>query len=308
MKIKLQIVCEVDFDFDQTSEVACQAFGKETPELSARRFEWTYRSGYKQVLVVSAFSEGKKIGQAGAILKKIYIGEKEHKAAELIDLFVLPDVKDFRVVSEIYRKLKSEIKSRNIFLIYTHPNKKSLILNKRFFKLNQITVLPIKVGFRRIFIREKSNKKFKIYRGVECISKEIIKINKSFICIFDQMDMRKRIDSPVHSYFLVSDGNLGFLCSPRTIRGVKILLVCATYCQSPEIVSKAEICDALAISCKVAKRFAYVYVGWNRVLGNGFGFHLPRRWSSNKFSIQSNFVGEHLQDIEKFEIIDLDYG
>ena len=231
MDIELKVEYAGEFNAARTSQLACRAFGKSGAELSWERFKWTVEDGYDRVIVASAFVGGEKIGQAAAILKLFSCNGNVERVAELADLFVSPDHRDFATVSAIYRKLKMALADEQITRIYTYPNPGARLLNRRFFRLDQYEVLPLRLGLSTGIAWRPGTGGISVLKDIDEIAAEYDSIGGGLLndgLLWSKDQFRRRISSPVHRYLMASDGTFALLASPRKIRGVKLLLITAS--------------------------------------------------------------------------------
>ncbi len=306
METGLRIAEETSFDFDETSRLAVSAFGKDSHALSAERFRWTYETGYDDVLVLSAFMDGRKIGQFVAVLRDIHIGKERHKAAELIDLFVSPDHRKRSVIGGLYNGLKDRFDERGIRHIYAYPNEKAAPLNRLYFGLTTFSLLPMRIGVRLPFSR--IGGKLQIYEDGGHFYKAYERAFADSLSCWDEDSFRRRLSSPIYDYICCGDGNVGFVCSPRDLKGVKILLVCSTYCNDPALFNSGwTMSRLLSQACKRANVRLFLYAGWNHPIDFSPGLAVPKRFMGDKFVVQSNFIGSG-DGISKLELIDIDYA
>jgi hypothetical protein len=309
--ITLKVESVGEFDAAKTSELACRAFGKSGAELSLERFKWTVEDGYDQVIVASAFADGEKIGQAAAILKRFSCNGNVERVAELVDLFVSPDHRDFATVSAIYRKLKAALEAEQITRIYTYPNPGARLLNRRFFGLNQFEVLPIQLGLSTGIAWGRGASDISVLNEIDEMVAEYDRIagRQSGDGLFwGKEPFRRRISSPVHRYLMASDDTFALLASPRRIRGVKVLLISAIFQRESQSPGSGRTRALLSKLCAATGMRLFLYAGWNRQAAFRPGLAVPRFLQGNVFSLQSNFLVSHKDEVPKVELIDLDYG
>lgn len=311
MELKLKVELADEFDAEKTSALACRAFGKSGAELSFERFRWTVENGYDRVIVASAFAGGEKIGQAAAILKRFACNGKVERAAELVDLFVSPDHRDFATVSAIYRKLKAALGAEQITRIYTYPNPGARLLNRRFFRLNQYEVLPMRVGVSSGIAWRPGAAAISVMSDLDEMVAAYDRIagerSKDGL-LWSKVQFRRRISSPVHRYLMASDGSFALLASPRRIRGVKVLLITASLQRETGSPGSGRTRALVSKLCAATGHHLFLYAGWNRQAAFRPGLVVPRFLQGNVFGLQSNFLVSHKDEVPKVELIDLDYG
>ena len=308
MNITVRTETADELDAPLTSSLARRAFLKDGPELSEERFAWTYRQGYERATIVSAFADGSKAGQLACFFKTFIAGGQRRTAAELVDLFVSPEYRGFKVASSLYKEMQKVVASEGADIMYAYANEGASVLNKRFFGMEEVTQLPARLGFALPGARTSGN--FKIFEQTNEIASACASCfgfgqgGVEMTC----EELRRRISSPIHRYLCVTDGDTAILASPRVIRSLPVLLVCATFSKRTDKPQAAATRVMIANLCRTAGRTAFLYLGWNDSVGFSNGFGLPERLLKGKFLIQSNCLNSQRASIGRFEILDVDYA
>lgn len=300
-----------DLDPVRTSALARSAFHKSGPELSPERFAWTYREGYDRTKIVSAYADGQKVGQLAAFFKTVDIGGERQTAAELVDLFVTPEFRSFQIVSSLYKELRKAVVSEGASLIYAYANDAASLLNKRFFKMEEVTQLPARMGLSAGILSLSSGSGIVIHRDKDAMASlhaDLSGGDGGGGLAWTRDQFRRRISSPIYRYAMASDGDVAILASPRVIRSVPVLLICATFTRGGKTTGSRSIPALVASLCKATRRNLYLHVGWNDAIGFDRGFTLPDKALRGKFLMQSNFLNSRRDGIRRFELLDVDYG
>ncbi|WP_269585826.1 hypothetical protein [Roseibium sp. Sym1] len=311
MKIKLEVAGAGEFPSRITSELACRAFARRGADLSEKRFRWTYEEGYDRAVAVSAYSGGDKIGQAGVIFKTLAFNGKVEKTAELVDLFVSPESRDYRTVSRIYQELRATLEAEDVRWIYTYPNAGARLLNRRFLKLTEFNLLPVRIGVSAGLLPGGGRCGVRVFQDSTEISKAFGTYEESAGRSGPRWTSRqigRRLATPVHAYAMACDGNFALLGSPRTIRGIPLLLVCASFCRDERLFDRQKAGRVLARLCAAGGRRIFLHAGWNRQVDFRPGWRVPDALLGNGVVVQSNFLSSKAGDIARFELLDLDYG
>ncbi len=308
MTIDIRIEKADELDARHTADLARAAFGKGGPELSAERFAWTYREGYPWATLVSAYSEGQKVGQLAGLYKTVALEGESHRAAELVDLFVAPAFRSFQGASNLYKELRRAATAEGAKLIYAYANDAASLLNKRFFKMEELTPLPARIGFSLGFTAGHGVTVLDDAAAIAALHAEFEAGGAPGGVAWSEEAFRRRISSPVFRYVCATDGDCAVLASPRLIRSVPILLICATFSRAGHRVRPGALDALLARLCRTTGRPLYLYVGWNDQIGFDRGFALPPRALGGKFIMQSNFLNSRRAQIGRFELLDVDYG
>lgn len=311
MDISIRIETAEQLDPVLTSSLARQAFQKDGPELSAERFAWSYRRGYERATIVSAFADDAKVGQLVCFFKSFFIGGQEHTAAEFVDLFVSPDFRGFKVASSLYKEMHKVVTNEGADILFAYANEGASVLNRRFFGMEEVTQLPGRAGIIVPFAAARSAAKITVHRKAEDIAATCADCagsgNLGGVELTEE-ELLRRIGSPVQQYLCATDGNTAILASPRIIRTVPLLLICATFSRRGATPDRRTIGAMIESLCRAAGRKAFLYVGWNDAVGRSNGFAIAERLLKGKFLIQSNCLNSRRDAIGRFEILDVDYG
>lgn len=311
MTIEIRIEKADELDPVRTSSMARSAFDKGGPELSPERFAWTYGGGYDRTTLVSAFSDGEKVGQLAAFYRTVLIDGEPQMAAELADLFVAPPFRSFQAVSSLYKELKKAVTAQGVRLIYAYANESAALLNKRFFKMEEITRMPVRAGLSASLLPPSARHGIGLSRNVDDIASLYAHLSARHPvggASCSKEAFANRLGSPVYSYVWASNGDCAMLASPRVIRSVPVLLICATFGRIDEATDKGTHGALIASLCRATGRHLYLYAGWNDAVRFSRGFAVPEKMLGGKFVIQSNFLNSQRDKIGRFEILDIDYG
>ena len=259
--------------------------------------------------MASAFQDGEKIGQVAALLRSIVLGGVREPVAELVDLFVAPQQRSSAAVSGIYQALKDAVAGAGVDKIFTYPNERARLLNHRFFNLDQLTALPVGVGWSPRFHRSQRAADLAVLDDVEAIAGVCEAYPEVAMAglVWSRARLERRLASPCHRYVMVQNGDLALLASPRQIRGRRVLLLCASFSRTGDHLHHAGKGALLSALSRATGYHLYLYAGWNRQMKRP-GVPLPRRLLGRIFVLQSNFLNSRADEIQRLELIDLDYG
>lgn len=309
MDIEIRIEPVETLDAVHTADLAQGAFGKSRPELSPKRFDWTYREGYPGTALVSAYLDGRKIGQLAAFFKTVHLNGEMRRAAELVDLFVAPAFRSFQVVSALYKALRTSVQAAGADLIYAYANEAASVLNKRFFRMEEVTQLPVRAGLTSGLTG--------MAGGITLL--EELREMVAFIDRNRRDDgrdgigwsgeaFRRRLGSPIYRYACATDGQAALIGSPRIIRSVPVLLVVASFALQGRDVAPQAVARLLARLALWARRPLFLYAGWNDAVPFRCGYSVPAPYLKGKFLMQSNFLNSERPQLGRFELLDVDYG
>lgn len=311
MDISIRIETAEQLDPVLTASLAQQAFQKDGPELSAQRFLWSYRQGYERATIVSAFADDAKVGQLVCFFKTFFVHGQKHTAAEFVDLFVSPEFRGFKVASSLYKEMQKVVANEGADVLFAYANEGASVLNRRFFGMEEVTQLPARMGYCLPFAATRSAVNITVQQNVDLVASTCSDCQgpgHEGGVELTREELRKRISSPIHRYLCASDGETAILASPRIIRSVPLLLICATFSRRGATPDRQTTRAMIESLCRAAERHAFLYVGWNDAVDLSNGFPVPERLVKGKFLIQSNCLNSRRDGIGRFEILDVDYG
>lgn len=298
-----------EFDIELSSALAREAFQKHSPQLSAERFFWTYRQGYDRVAIVSAFADGAKVGQIACLFKSFIVGDIAHTAAEMIDLFVSPKYRGFKIASEIFKEMSKVMAAEGADFVFAHANEGASVLNRKYLGMEEFTRLPVRMGVASPFRFGSTGGKITLHTDLDAIAEACIRCTDRSLggVVLSAEQLKNRIGSPVQRYLCATDGEIAVLASPRVVRSIPLLLICATF-GGKSRADHASVGAIIARLCQAAGRRIFLYVGWNDTVRLSAGFNLPERLLKGGFQIQSNCLNSRRDGIGRFEMLDIDYG
>lgn len=309
MNIDIRIEKLDEFDTGLSSALARDAFQKQGPELSAERFFWTYRQGYDRIAIVSAFADGVKVGQLACFFKNFIVGGTAHTAAEMVDLFVCQQYRGFKIASAIFKKMSEVMAAEGADVVFAYANEGASVLNRKFLGMEEVTRLPVRMGLFSPFRFGSTGGKITLHTDIDAIAEACIRCSgraRSGVDLsFEQL--RNRLGSPVRRYLCATDGAVAILASPRVVRSVPLLLICATFGRKSDA-DRASVGAIVDHLCRAAGRRIFLYAGWNDAVRLSAGFAIPERLLKGAFQIQSTCLNSRRDGIGRFEMLDVDYG
>ncbi len=299
-----------EFDGRMTSHLAYQAFGRIGPELSSERFSWAYKSGYDRVTIISAFTDGIKIGQLVSFSKTLCLAGRSVQAAELVDLFVSPEFRGVKVAGKLYKTMRDTLEYEGIAVFYTYANERASYLNRRHLCLEESTQLPAYIGLHTN-LRTSKQSDVTINETVDeiaaaCIARTNAGSQTGVTVTAEQL--ARRISSPIHKYISAHYGDVAIIGSPRIVKSVPLLLICATFTKLNRPPEKKTVRMLTSALCGASDRKFFLYAGWNDSFKFDHGFRVPGSFFQGRLVIQSNFLDSRRNDFGRFELIDLDYA
>ena len=310
MNIEVRAETLNEFDGRMTSHLAYQAFGRIGPELSSERFSWAYKSGYDRVTIISAFTDGIKIGQLVSFSKTLCLAGRSVQAAELVDLFVSPEFRGMKVAGKLYKTMRDMLERDGIAVLYTYANQRASYLNRRHLGLEESTQLPAYIGLH-LNLRSSKQSDVTICETVDeiaaaCTARTNAASQNGVTVTAEQL--ARRISSPIHKYVSAHCGDVAIIGSPRVVKSVPLLLICATFTTLDRPPDNKTVRMLTSALCGASDREIFLYAGWNDAFNFEHGFRVPGSLFQGRLVIQSNFLDSRRNDFGRFELIDIDYA
>ena len=133
-------------DYAETANVANMAFA-EPGKFKPSTVQWLYEKCFSLgATVVSLRANGEKVGQFVIVRQKIAHEGQVIDAAQLVDLFVLPQFRSRRSLEALYRAVEQRCINEGIRYIIGMPNQKAISANEHFIGLKPFLWLDIRMG------------------------------------------------------------------------------------------------------------------------------------------------------------------
>jgi hypothetical protein len=274
---------ENDVDFESTARIATEAFGSKDVTFSPPRMKWLYERGFGLgSAVMTAFDDGKKVGQIVLLHQKVYLDGQPAIATQLIDLFILQAYRSPTLVRRIYKEVERLCEAKQIRIILALPNAVSAPLNARLLKLQPFLSLPARVGVSLGWPRRA---RLQFSGSIKAMPKdEAVKRLSGFVTPlsenglhWDAETLFERISDPTCDYAVHVTPDLLLISSSRTTRGINHALLCGFFARPGTTVASDDIRTLIRAACHLWKHHVFVYAGLNKSLPYLPGFALPER-------------------------------
>ena len=266
-------------DMEATAALARRAFGHAGAALQADRFRWTYEAGFDGAVVVAASDNGEKIGQGAFVFQRVQIAGRQLRAAQFVDLFVDPARRAGGTVRGIYSGLVKQAESREIGLIFATPNPAARDINRKLMGLEDLATIPFRAGVVLPF-RGSQVRSF----DAEALAERMGEIEPYFrpmpatrFLWSPQALLRRLTGHPHHRYSLHLSPQAMLVASPRTIRGIPVLLAACFLPSGERLLDRHMTRSLLSAAAAFHRRPAFVYAGINTALAAPPGIIVPAR-------------------------------
>jgi predicted N-acetyltransferase YhbS len=266
-------------DMEATAALARRAFGHEADALAADRFRWTYESGFDGAIVMAATHNGDKIGQGAFVFQQVQIAGRRLRAAQFVDLFVDPARRAGGTVRGIYSGLVKQAESREIGLIFATPNPAARDINRKLMGLADLATIPFRAGVVLPF-RGSQLRSF----AAEALAERMGEIEPycqpmpatRFLWSPEAL-VRRLTGHPHHRYSLHLSPQAMLVASPRTIRGMPVLLATCFLPSGERLLDRPQTRSLLSAAAAFHRRPVFVYAGINTALATPPGLAVPAR-------------------------------
>jgi hypothetical protein len=306
---------ETAVDYELTARLATEAFALADVQFSAERIKWLYERGFGcGTTVLSAFDDGRKIGQIAMIGQNICIAGEVHRAVQLIDLFLLQAYRSAHIVRKLYQEVENVCASQDIRYMLALPNDKSAPLNARFLKLSPVLWMPIRAG---VSLRRPASGSIAHSGLLKAMTRDqTIDLFVPFACpadedgsYWDAKTLFDRLDDPTRDYAVHASKNLLSVSTRRKTRGVSYTALCAFFARPSTKPDEDEVDQLVRAACRLWKLPAYAYAGVNSRLPKLPGVTLPVRLRRPILvQLRETSTDRHNIHFDRFQLIDSDFA
>lgn len=307
-----------ELDFDGISFVANGAYEGRRDFLTADRFAWAYQQAFSnETRVVQLVADHQIVGH-GAIIKQTFCAlGKSLRLAQLADLFLLPEYRNFRNVYAMYRLAKAFFDEKHYDIVVSMPNARAMRLNQHFLDFSQIQQLQLRGGIAYPLLRKREKSS---YSAAETCPARLADILAPFLSekpvgeiIWSPAQLAQRLRPPNCKR---NSGSLTVHVGPTTAlitsrnfhHGLAYTLIWSALSICDEIDPK-EVTHLLRLAARYHRCPLFIYAGWNKRLVKPIGRELPNRFRPSPLTLQGRTYGDgSLSEIKRYELIDFDFA
>lgn len=301
-------------DYRETADVANRAFaqpGKFVPST----IQWLYEKCFSLgATVVSLRANGEKVGQFVIIRQKIAHGGRIIDAAQLVDLFVLPQFRSRRSLAALYRAVEQRCISEGIRYIVGMPNQKAISANEHFIGLKPFLWLDIRMGVTVPHVAKQIRYSEEFVAGNDSQLPSLLMPYMPPIAedgiVWTEQSLRSRLNRPDFKYGIHITDNLLLISSPRRRKGVPYTLLCAFFPRDGIVPPPSEIRAATAAACATWGRPLFVFPGIHKSIIDGPGWRLPTWLRPSTMLVQMREFDRDTPAFEfyRYQSLDFDFG
>lgn len=309
----MDFVVEASPDFEATARLAQRAFGRTDDALGAARFRWTYEQGFDGALVVAAIKDGEKIGQGAFVFQQVQMAGRPVRAAQFVDLFVDPAHRGGGSVRALYAALLEQAAVAGVELIFATPNPAARELNKRLMDLHDLAEIPFRVGIARPFGIGRPVRSFdagELSGGILDGISHYCHPSPGTAFTWPPHALARRLNGhPNNRYSIHLTEKTMLVASPRTIRGVPVLLAAGFLVTGGHVCGKSESRALLRAAAAMHGRPLFAYAGVNASLSELPGTVAPRRIKPPVLVQGRTLAGaDQSITLERCELLDFDFA
>lgn len=306
---------EAAIDYGLTARIATEAFAQADVVFSPERMRWLYESGFgKGATVVSAFDDGRKVGQVALIRQTLAVDGKDYSTVQLVDLFVLARYRSAHVVRRLYQEVEQICRARNIRYILTLPNEKSELPNARLLKLAKVLSLPGRIGMSLLWPASSAVRHSGVFKAMggdraEALFARFLAPPSVNGLRWDADTLFARLSDPAHDYGVHATDTTLLISTPRRIRGVRCTILCAFFARPRAAVSRRDVRHLIRSACRLWRTPLFVFAGINDALPRLPGVPLPARLRRPVIvQLRDNEREAPLVRLERLQLIDSDFA
>jgi len=297
-------------DIEATAALARRAFGHAGEALEAARFRWTYEAGFDGAVVLAATDAGEKIGQGAFVFQQVQVAGERLRAAQFVDLFVDPARRAGGTVRGIYSGLVQQAEQQHVGLIFATPNPAARDINRKLMGLADRATISFRIGVVLPF-RDAHVRSF----DCETLAERIGDIEPYCAPIpgtrflWPAASLVRRLTGhPYNRYSLHLTPEAMLVASPRTIRGLPVVLAAAILPAGDRRLTAGQAHALLRAAAAFHRRPVFVYAGLNSALAAPPGIAVPERVKP-PILVQGRLLAEHQGPIvfDRCELLDFDF-
>jgi hypothetical protein len=314
-----RVIMTSELDFEGISFVANGAYEGRRDFLTADRFAWAYQQAFSnETLVVQLIADHQIVGH-GAIIKQTFCAPgKSLRLAQLADLFLLPEYRNFPNVCAMYRIARTFFEENHYDIVVAMPNARAMRLNQHFLDFSPIQQLQLRGGISYPLLRKREN--CSSYSAAETCPARLANILAPFLSekpvgeiIWSPAQLAQRLQPPNYKR---NSGSLTVHVGPTTVlitsrnihHGLVYTLIWSVLSICDEIDPK-EVTHLLRLASRYHRCQLFVYAGWNKRLVKPNGRKLPNRFRPSPLTLQGRTYGNaSLLEIKRYELIDFDFA
>jgi len=309
----LTIVDAPPADLEAFADAVRQAFGQDRPELAPGHFAWKHRAGTPPPRLVSLVDGKRIVGSAAIVHRSLRQGGALLQAGELVDLFLVPEHRGFAAARRLYAALDRRLRDAPATqAIYALPNPRSKSLNARFLKLADTLTLIPRLGIGspvagRHTVRSRTLNAPADDDDLAAVAQWLEGVDG---IAWTADALRERLSSPAFDYALHRSQTGLLVSSPRRVRGLPVVLVCAVFVAPGAPLPRPDLRALLGAACRHHRRPLFVYVGLNRALAALPGHPLPAFAGGRAKTVQTRLAQDDRSPLrfDRFEALDCDLG
>lgn len=301
-------------DYGETANVANEAFA-EPGKFNPSTIQWLYEKCFSLgATVISLRANGEKVGQFVIIRQKIAHDGQIIDAAQLVDLFVLPQFRSRRSMTALYRAVEQRCISEGIRYIIGMPNQKAISANEYFIGLKPFLWLDIRAGLTIPHVSRKVQFSGEYSAGNDSeltprLTPYMPPISEDGI-VWTAASLISRLSRPDYRYGIHATDNLLLISSPRQRKGIPYTLLCAFFPKLGVKPSQTDIRAVTSAACATWRRPLFVFPGIHQAIVGGPGLRLPQWLRPSTMLVQ---MREFDRDppafaFDRYQSLDFDFG
>lgn len=301
-------------DYDETADVANKAFAQ-PGKFSSSTIQWLYEKCFSLgATVISLRANGDKVGQFVIIRQKIAHGGRIIDAAQLVDLFVLPQFRSRRSLTALYRAVEQRCISDGIRYIVGMPNQKAISANEHFIGLKPFLWLNIRMSLAVPHVSKQLRYSGEFEAGNDgklaaLFAPYMPPITEDGI-FWTEQSLLSRLNRPGFRYGIHATDDLLLISSPRQRKGVPYTLLCAFFPRDGVAPSPSRIRAVTSAACATWRRPLFVFPGIHKSIVEGPGWRLPTWLRPSTMLVQMREFDRDTPAFEfhRYQSLDFDFG
>jgi hypothetical protein len=305
---------EAVVDFEETAQIATEAFSKRGTVFSAAQMRWLYNDSFSHgTTVLAAHADNRKVGQIALIHQEVMVDGVIEQAVLLTDLFVLEKYRSRQVLTDLFEQVLLACSQHNVRFLLGMPNTSARSINDHFLKMAPYLKLDIRAGYRLPLLPT---------GGITSRKMSDLDHDEA-VALFARYDLAppnaliwtpealfSRLTGTPLDYAIHYNDRLLAISVRRERKGVEFTLICGLFGVTGSKPTRRDIARATRAACDVQGRALHIYIGHDAIMPTLPGIKLPDRLRPSPMTLDLRDLKQPTADIgfARYQGVDFDFA
>lgn len=308
------IRAESNVNFEETAQIATEAFSQRGTVFSAAQMRWLYNDSFSHgTTVLAAHADNRKVGQIALIHQVVMVDGVAEQAVLLTDLFVLEKYRSRQVLTDLFEQVLLTCAQRNVRFILGMPNTSARSINDHFLKMKPYLKLDIRAGYR--------------LPGLpvgDMVSRQMNDLDHDeAVAIFGRHELSppnamvwtpdalfSRLTGTQHDYAIHYNDRLLAISVRRERKGVEFTLICGLFAARDKAPTPRDVAWATRAACDTQQRRLHIYIGHDSIMPTLPGIKLIDRLRPSPMTLDLRDLDRATADVRfaRYQGVDFDFA